>query len=85
MAGDAWSAGEDLYERHLGVKVANMIPIDVLGFFQREKGLSLISIVAGLLLSVFGTLMLKDTMPRPVNAFKDDLDEELLDEPRFRL
>jgi hypothetical protein len=67
------------------LKTTSLDIIDVQGMLQREKGLSLMSIVVGLLLSIFGTLMLKDTMPRPAQVFEDDLEAEILDEPRFRL
>lgn len=85
MAADAYAAGTAAYQRLLGVKATSLDIIDVQGMLQREKGLSLMSIVVGLLFSIFGTLMLKSTMPRPVNAFDDDLEAELSDEPRFRL
>jgi len=85
MAADAYAAEHAVYQQILGVKTTSLDIIDVPGMLQREKGLSLMSIVVGLLLSIFGTLMLKDTMPRPVQAFEDDLEVEILDEPRFRL
>lgn len=85
MAADAYAAGTAAYQRLLGVKTTSLDIIDVPGMLQREKGLSLMGIVVGLLLSIFGTLMLKDTMPRPAQAFEDDLEAEILDEPRFRL
>jgi hypothetical protein len=68
MADEVFTAEQAMYQQLLGVKA--------------KKGLCLMSIVVGLLFSIFGTLMIKDTINTLENIrykFDKVVDELLLD------
>ncbi len=82
MADEVFTAEQAMYQQLLGVKAKNLGAYDAQGLLLREKGLCLISIVVGLLFSIFGTLMIKDTINTLENIrykFDKVVDELLLD------
>ena len=45
----------------------------------------IVGVLVGILLSIIGTMMLRNPAPRPVYTYDDDDEEEPLEERRFRL
>ncbi len=86
VAGDVLIAAEQSLSKNFGQHASvSLGGFDAHGLIEREKWSSIAGIAVGILLAIIGTMMLRSTTPQIVYSYDRDIEEEPLEERRFRL